>query len=441
MHILDLYELKSTGKIILAYVLAKSVWQFYSSDWMNTPWSTESIHFMREQPSSTSDGFDPPEINPADPYFAFGFDNSTNDASLEYYDSWYVLHQYPRILALGVLLVEICRGRSRKSRVFEAKTLEEKINNDYTSSWEAIKSSSWPDLKFRNSAARDTYRAVAEVCLSKEILGNAEDIEERRNILRKRVVCPLGRLLEDIGLIDQSGLVKRMEEDRLSSSMVPGSDNRTSFLMASISSYVTGINHSEEILLTIRGSKPSDSWLETLISSRLAQYLHANTKFRCTSRIRIAILDTGFDPESPFFSSRVRNARVKGWKDWVSNSPEHQDQDGHGTHVMSLAMKIASEADIFMARVAKGAEDLQEASQNIAEVTHPRLLSSSWLMIDAGNKVGHGRVQGGHRVHVIWLPGRDTCQRRESRQQSHPTSCPAKRSPSPVLCCWGQLRG
>lgn len=378
VHILDLYELKSTGKIILAYVLVKSVWQFYSSDWMNTPWSTESIHFMREQPSSTSDGFHLPEINPADPYFAFGFENSTNDASLEHYDSWYVLHQYPRILALGVLLVEICRGRSRKNRVFEAKTLEEKINNDYTSSWEAIKSSSWPDLKFRNSTARDTYRAVAEVCLSKEIFGNTGDIEERRNILRKRVVCPLGKLLEDIGLIDQSGLVKRMEEDRLSSSVVPGPDHGKSFLKVIISSYVTGIIH-REVLLINNARKPSDSWLESLVSSRLAKDLHAHTKTGCSSRIKIAILDTGYDPESPFFRSRIRRNRIKSWKDWVSNSLQHQDQDGHGTHVVSLVMRIAPQADVYMARIAEGTEGLQKASQSVAEVTHHRFLSCSGL--------------------------------------------------------------
>jgi hypothetical protein len=47
-----------------------------------------------------------------------------------------------------------------------------------------------------------------------------------------------------------------------------------------------------------------------------------------------------------------------------------RDEDGHGTHVLSLAMKVAPAARLFVCRIARGreAQDLRNASGNIAEV-------------------------------------------------------------------------
>lgn len=93
--------------------------------------------------------------------------------------------------------------------------------------------------------------------------------------------------------------------------------------------------------------------------------------------IKIAILDTGYDDDAVFFHHPYRCSRMKGWKDWVDSSITPQDCNGHGTHVVSLVMKVAPNADIFVARVAKDTEGLQHASENISEVNkspelHPR---------------------------------------------------------------------
>lgn len=36
-------------KLLLSYLLAKSIWQFYDSEWMKRDWTKDSIHFMRER--------------------------------------------------------------------------------------------------------------------------------------------------------------------------------------------------------------------------------------------------------------------------------------------------------------------------------------------------------------------------------------------------------
>lgn len=98
---------------------------------------------------------------------------------------------------------------------------------------------------------------------------------------------------------------------------------------------------------------------------------HITRQFRANrsySRVRIAILDTGYDAKSPFFSVGPREKRLVEWKDFVDGQGEPIDCDGHGTHVLSLAMKIAPAADICVARIAKNTEDLQNAATNIEKV-------------------------------------------------------------------------
>jgi subtilisin family serine protease len=88
-----------------------------------------------------------------------------------------------------------------------------------------------------------------------------------------------------------------------------------------------------------------------------------------TPRVRIAILDTGYDSNSPFFSLAVRRKRLVKWRDFAKDSPEPVDDDGHGTHMVSLAMKMAPAADIYVARVASSSAGLQDARQDIADVS------------------------------------------------------------------------
>jgi subtilisin family serine protease len=107
----------------------------------------------------------------------------------------------------------------------------------------------------------------------------------------------------------------------------------------------------------------------TVVSKYSAQSALSN------SRIRIAVLDTGYDPNAIFFQARDRERRIKGWKDYVEKNntgkPKYagRDEDGHGTHVLSVLMTVAPAADIYIARVARNTPELENASQNIADVS------------------------------------------------------------------------
>jgi subtilisin family serine protease len=107
-------------------------------------------------------------------------------------------------------------------------------------------------------------------------------------------------------------------------------------------------------------------WLQKV--TEINKYL-AQQSSTPTTPIKIAVLDTGCDREAVFFHSPARSSRIKCWKDWVDDSADFEDCDGHGTHAVALTMKMAPAADIFIARVAKDREKLEGASDAVAKVS------------------------------------------------------------------------
>ena len=73
--------------------------------------------------------------------------------------------------------------------------------------------------------------------------------------------------------------------------------------------------------------------------------------------VRIAILDSGLDPENPFLieDQRLANPRVKKARSFVhgTESNDMRDEIGHGTHALGLLLKVAPCAEIYVARIAR----------------------------------------------------------------------------------------
>jgi subtilisin family serine protease len=67
--------------------------------------------------------------------------------------------------------------------------------------------------------------------------------------------------------------------------------------------------------------------------------------------VRIAILDSGFDPASPHIENDT--PRIQDIRNFVpgTDSSDIQDEIGHGTHTLGLLLKFATCAEIYVARV------------------------------------------------------------------------------------------
>ena len=95
-------------RLLLCYQLAKAFWNFYGSNWMTAPWTNETVLFMFDQMN------EPGCIFLDDPYLAasdcISIKPTVNPGSK---DRGPVVrsHQSPKILALGIMLIEIEFGR------------------------------------------------------------------------------------------------------------------------------------------------------------------------------------------------------------------------------------------------------------------------------------------------------------------------------------------
>lgn len=114
----------------------------------------------------------------------------------------------------------------------------------------------------------------------------------------------------------------------------------------------------------------SDRWMDNLISS-----LHPHVDaFDAAAQprnhvsledvpdalrpVRIAILDSGFDLENPLIrtDSHQLDPRIKDARNFVQSekSGDFQDNIGHGTHALGTLLKVATCAEIYVAKIADG---------------------------------------------------------------------------------------
>ena len=72
--------------------------------------------------------------------------------------------------------------------------------------------------------------------------------------------------------------------------------------------------------------------------------------------VRIAILDSGFDPQNPLLMTEDQqlDPRIKDAQSFVNQTQLHdiRDEIGHGTHALGLLLKVATCAEIYIARIA-----------------------------------------------------------------------------------------
>jgi hypothetical protein len=72
--------------------------------------------------------------------------------------------------------------------------------------------------------------------------------------------------------------------------------------------------------------------------------------------VRIAILDSGFDPKNPLLMTEDQrlDPRIKAAQSFVHQTKSYdiQDEIGHGTHALGLLLKVATYAEIYIARIA-----------------------------------------------------------------------------------------
>ncbi|KAM0293806.1 hypothetical protein ACHAO9_001492 [Fusarium lateritium] len=98
----------------------------------------------------------------------------------------------------------------------------------------------------------------------------------------------------------------------------------------------------------------SERWMDNMLSSI---YPFVDLDLDLAEPVRIAILDSGLDPENPFLieDQQLPNPRVKEARSFIRGTEPHdvRDEIGHGTHALGLLLKVAPCAEIYVARIAR----------------------------------------------------------------------------------------
>ncbi|PTB62072.1 subtilisin-like protein [Trichoderma citrinoviride] len=108
-----------------------------------------------------------------------------------------------------------------------------------------------------------------------------------------------------------------------------------------------------------KGDPLSQQWMDNLLSSvyhHVDPFDAVDAGSRGFEPVRIAILDSGFDPENPLLMTEDQrlDPRIKDARSFVHGTATHEirDEIGHGTHALGLLLNVATCAKIYIARIA-----------------------------------------------------------------------------------------
>ncbi|KAL6872247.1 subtilisin-like protein [Trichoderma longibrachiatum] len=96
--------------------------------------------------------------------------------------------------------------------------------------------------------------------------------------------------------------------------------------------------------------------LQTSIYRHIDPFDAVDARRRGFKPVRIAILDSGFDPRNPLLLTENNrlDPRIKDARSFIKGTASNdiRDEIGHGTHALGLLLNIATCAEIYIARVA-----------------------------------------------------------------------------------------
>lgn len=370
-HILNTYTLTARMKVVMAYILAHSVWLYYDCDWVRTTWTRETVRFMEESKNDdvANEGGD---MFAWKPYISI-LESGTDVAVADVDDMDGVIHPYPKIRALGIMLAEIGKGSPVRDQHNDntAQCMAAKINSDFLLALSHAKD----DRLWTNHFEYPSYWQAVVCCLEPKNfdtsdLGGISGLQKRRNALWENVVHPLEALVNATGWLNNLTKIGPLRSRRRKDFARPAAEG--DYHSGTPAAQFPG---RQTLSVTQKGSI---RWLSRMrqLNKELAETVPSDHSVPAKP-IRVAVLDTGFDNEALFFdlpeNSRSLD-RLKGWKDFVDSTDRWQDTHGHGTHLVSLILGVAPKAEVYVARIARSIDDLLEASENVAQVSNYHMM-------------------------------------------------------------------
>ncbi|KAF5009794.1 hypothetical protein FDECE_4001 [Fusarium decemcellulare] len=347
--ILRNHKLSQKMKYLLSYLLAKSVWQFYNTNWMGKEWTKDSIHFMYERRKTAND---------AGIYLNEPFISAYFDPDLRTDDARFRPHKFPKIKALGIILLEIELGTVIEDHFGpDSFALDGQPNTD-ADLHTALRLYDDPDNL--EDSHRELKAVIGHCLRPSKFTPHRQNVDDLREALQVNVVDRLHTLVE----------VAYGEPDKIQlrpTVRMPSLTEHHQVMKRRSASQIAHLQHQEVPLFEVKATdKPqatktgavngcvsscieqasSEAWFDELdkLTSILTKMPgETDQNYR---RIRIAVIDTGIDGKDTY-------ARyIRGYRDFVSGQDDvKQDNTGHGTGSVKLIFKLYAEAEVYVARV------------------------------------------------------------------------------------------
>ncbi|KAL7914162.1 hypothetical protein GGI35DRAFT_236740 [Trichoderma velutinum] len=389
------------GKRILAVTLAAALLPFLETPWIQPSFNHSNILFFDplqdgELPDITKPFLTMEHI----PIISSG--KTGNGVSSD--SSKHMIHPNASVLALGILLCELhfctpvglMQNESHGAR---------NINTDYYTSLGLLKT-------LEADATKDYYLAT-KACLQWEYYppGQQADFESvdvqrlfYQNVIKRleaEIFTSWGLRMENLGSLDprQNELcwgsigqeVVRHETGKIDLSDTDNGARAIPYRSMSDAAPTTYTTLSSDAMLRVTGppqrstpqlrgplvekslyffdashqtgggqeSPLSQQWMDSLLAS-IYHHVDPFDAFEAGTRpfepVRIAILDSGFDPENPLLMTDDQrlDPRIKDARSFVNQTASYEirDEIGHGTHALGLLLKVATCAEIYIARIA-----------------------------------------------------------------------------------------
>lgn len=209
---ISLDDLIGTGKLgdkmklSLSFILVRTFWQYCESDWMQNDWSKESLYFMFDM----VDGY-PRFISIHEPFLQARFNKSDHGGKMrqstepskfsnrkkKFRNTSHGTkvrtrtHQFPKLLALGIMLLEIELDRKLESLASQDGEDPDIVNIRHNMATKVLNNQDlWPP--------KDIWKSVKEsieICIKAdtEVLGSVE--KDLRHNFYRRVVGPFKAFL------------------------------------------------------------------------------------------------------------------------------------------------------------------------------------------------------------------------------------------------------
>ncbi|PNP46596.1 hypothetical protein THARTR1_10713 [Trichoderma harzianum] len=384
------------GKRILAVTLAAALLPFLETPWIQPSFNHSNILFF----DPLEDGELPDITKPfltMEHIPIMSASKTGNGVSSD--SSKHMIHPNASVLALGILLCELHFCTPIESMQNNSQG-PRNINTDWYTSL------GW--LKTLEGDATNDYYLATKACLQWEYLppGQQADFESvdvqrlfYQNVIKRleaEIFTSWGLRLEDLGSLDprQNELcwgsfgqeVVRHETAKVEISDAGNGARAVPYRSMSDAAPASYTTLSSDTVLRVTGppqlrehlvekslyffdashqtgggqeSPLSQQWMDNLLAS-IYHHVDPFEAFAAGARtfkpVRIAILDSGFDPENPLIRTddQQLDPRIRGWQSFVNQTATDQvrDEIGHGTHALGLLLKVATCAEIYVARIA-----------------------------------------------------------------------------------------